>query len=186
MKFEYQDIIDKFIQGNLNEEEQIAFDNEMESNKEFQDQVSFTKKLKDQISSREEKKKKMNLWAEENNKEVITALETQLKTTDTNKTPSQYKNIKISTAVENSRKKKRPFWFPAFAAVFIVVFFTIKPLLVENSNQTLPNDNYGDGIDIFEPIKSGGNIPMVNPVEKSETPKIDTLVFDSILNSSTN
>lgn len=176
MKFEYQDIIDNYIQGKLTAEELDAFEKTMASNKEIFDQVIYTKNIKRLISSREDKLNKMRLWAEEGKQKDVIDVAAQKILTGTHGEPID-DNIK-QIITEKNKKGRVLFWVSGIAAILVLGFFVINPMSFEDNKQSLPNSNFGGGSNMFENMNSGGNIPMKSPVENNT----DTLFVDSLRN----
>lgn len=64
MKFEYQDQIDSYVQGDMTAEERTAFEREVQNNEELRDQLEYTKQVKALVSSRQEKMALLKEWEE--------------------------------------------------------------------------------------------------------------------------
>jgi len=62
MKIDYQDRIDEYLLHRMSDEERIAFENEVDSDKELQEQLSFTEDVQQTLKSRNEKLSKMEEW----------------------------------------------------------------------------------------------------------------------------
>ncbi len=62
MKIDYQDRIDEYLLHRMSEEERLAFEKEVNSDKELQEQLSFTEDIQQVLKSRNEKLTKMAEW----------------------------------------------------------------------------------------------------------------------------
>ena len=69
MKEELQDRIDEYLLNRMSDEERLAFEKEVDSNKELQEQLSFTQNVQQAVKSRNDKLAKMGEWEKEAKRE---------------------------------------------------------------------------------------------------------------------
>ena len=108
MKKEFQDRIDEYLLHRMSDEERMAFENEVNSDKELQEQLSFTEDLQHVLNSRNEKLAKMEEWQDD------------------------YKWDE-SRSMSRSSSRKVYYWISGIAAMFVVGFFLIQNLYVAKS-----------------------------------------------------
>lgn len=138
----FQDKIDEYLlhEDTMSEEAKAQFLKEIEENTEKKKQYEFTKNVKEALKSRGDKLKAMTEFQKEN--------ETHDEKRMTACSCPEYRQtegIKIVGHKSNFRKKL--VWFSGIAAVLVIGFFAINPLLVETSS----HDNVrGDENDVFE------------------------------------
>ena len=156
----FQDRIDEYLLhgDTMSEEDKAQFLKEIEEDAEKKEQYEFTKNVKQAIVSRGEKLKAMTEFQKEN--------ETQDEKRMTACSCPEYRqteDIKIVGHKSNFRKKL--VWFSGIAAILVMGFFAIKPLLVDEST----NGNVrGEEDDVFE---------MEAPADSSAT---DSISIDTI------
>ena len=142
MNYNFQDRIDEYLLygDTMSEEDKAQFLKEIEEDAEKKEQYEFTKNVKQAMISRGEKLKAMTEFQKEN--------ETQDEKRMTACSCPEYRqteDIKIVGHKSNFRKKL--VWFSGIAAVLVIGFFAINPLLVETSS----HDNVrGDENDVFD------------------------------------
>ena len=110
MKQEYQDQIDKYVLGQMDDTEKTAFEQEAAQNTELQEQLQFTKDVASATKSRDEKLAKMENWEDD------------------------------YVFEDDRRKGKKVFyWISGIAAIFIAGFFLVNNLFVmESGNPASP------------------------------------------------
>lgn len=62
MKIKYQDRIDAYLMHRMPDEECLAFEKEIDSNKELLEQLSFTQNVQQALKSRNDKLAKLKEW----------------------------------------------------------------------------------------------------------------------------
>ena len=97
MKINYQDRIDEYLLNRMSGEERLAFEKEINADKELQEQLSFTEDVQRIMKSRNEKLAKMEEWKDD------------------------YKWDET-----RSSGRKILYWISGIAAVFVAVVFLIK------------------------------------------------------------
>ncbi len=103
MKFEYQDDIDDYLLNRMSEEQQLAFEKEINRNPELQEQLDFTKNSVRALKSRNDKLAALKEWE----KDYVWK-------------EQRHKHIQL-------------YWISGVAALFIVTFFIIlKPNIKED------------------------------------------------------
>ena len=71
MKFDYQERIDNYVQGEMTADERNAFEEELKANDELREQVEYTQKVKSLVSDREEKMRALREWIHEDDEEEM-------------------------------------------------------------------------------------------------------------------
>lgn len=120
MDKDFQDRIDEFLlHGNkMSEEDKAQFLKEIEEDEEKREQYEFTKNVKKAFESRGDKLKAMTEFQKE-----------------------------YETRADKSNFRKKLVWFSGIAAVLVIGFFVINPLVVYEST----NSNVrGEEDDVFE------------------------------------
>ena len=124
MDEKFQDRIDNYLLNRMDAAEKTEFLREVEQDEEKEEQLEFTKSVKDSICSREEKLQALAQFQR------------------------QYEE-------ERERSKKKIWlWAPGVAAVLVVGFFAIKPLLDYDpspENIRSPMDQIRGGDEVFYP-----------------------------------
>lgn len=101
MKIEFQDQIDKYVLGQMDDTEKAAFEQEAAHNTELQEQLQFTKDVTSATKSREEKLAKMESWEDD-----------------------------YLFEDDRKKGKKVLYWISGIAAIFIGGFFLVNNLFV--------------------------------------------------------
>ena len=159
----FQDRIDEYLlhEDTMSEEAKAQFLKEIEENTEKKKQYEFTKNVKEALKSRGDKLKAMAEFQEEYEAQD----EMRIKACSC----PEYRvaeDIKIVGHKSNFRKKL--VWFSGIAAVLVIGFFAINPLLVETSS----HDNVrGDENDVFE---------MTAPADSIDTDSISSDTITSL------
>lgn len=129
MNNDYQDKIDRYLLGKMSEAEALDFEKDLRNDKDLNEQFEFTKNVKDVIVARSKRLTQINEWKE--------AYEAK-KNTEGEYCPtgSGYEySIKPKTEIKlESRTSTRRYlyWISGIAAIFVVGFFIISPIFVEN------------------------------------------------------
>lgn len=149
MKFEYQEKIDNYVLEDMTAEERIAFEHEVQINEELRDQLEYTQQVKALVTSRQEKMALLKQWEEEHRMEEEQVAAAQYRPTGT----GDYCPAPKYQAAANSSSKKFYYWISGIAAVVVIGFFVVSPLLIFNSPR--PSDEQFRGDDgIFAPRNS--------------------------------
>ena len=148
----FQDRIDEYLlhEDTMSEEAKAQFLKEIEENTEKKKQYEFTKNVKQAMVSRGKKLKAMTEFQKEN--------ETQDEKRMTACSCPEYRqteDIKIVGHKSNFRKKL--VWFSGIAAVLVIGFFAINPLLVEKSSHDNVRGDENDVFDMTAPTDSISN-----------------------------
>lgn len=147
MKIEYQDRIDEYLLHRMTDEERIAFENEVNSDKELQEQLSFTEDVRQSLSSRNEKLAKMKEWQDdydwEEGNRVLAAEKYRATGSGYNNCPAQ--TVDETRSMPRSSGRKLLYWISGIAAMLVVGFFLIQNLYVANSpNEYMPSPRMND------------------------------------------
>jgi hypothetical protein len=140
MKQEYQDKIDKYVLGQMDDTEKSEFEQEAAQNTELQEQLQFTKDVTSATKSREEKLAKMENWEDD----YVFEDERRVAAANYRPTGSGYDacpspSIEQTFAKPRSLGKKFFYWITGIAAIFIAGFFLVNNLLVmESGNPASP------------------------------------------------
>ena len=105
MKIDYQDRIDEYLLHRMSDEERMAFENEVNDDKELQEQLSYTEDVQQVLKSRNEKLAKMKEWQDD------------------------YEWSETSSKPRSSSRKVL-YWISGIAALFVVGFFLVQNLYV--------------------------------------------------------
>lgn len=154
MKQEYQDRIDKYVLGQMDDTEKSVFEQDVAQDAELQEQLQFTKDVASATKIREEKHAKMEDWRDD----------------------YVFENVR-------GKKKKFFYWISGIAAIFIVGFFLVNNLFVmESGNPTSPLPyEYGnlrggtDFTNIEELLESQDFEPALVQIEKQEKELADEM-----------
>lgn len=165
MKEELQDRIDAYLLNRMSDEERLAFEKEIDSNKELQEQLSFTKNVQQALKSRNDKLAKMSEWEKDTEHKVGPRMRRQIY-----------------------------YWISGFAAVFIVGIFVLStyfaPMFRGTFNESLPNEyqkieklladnDFDKALDEIE--KAEYEIFMQDMYEEIDTIEVvDTVTADSV------
>lgn len=160
MKFDYQETIDKYVQGHMTPDERKAFEQVVQSNEELRDQLEFTKQVKTLITSRQEKMALLKQWEREHRMEEERVAARLYRATGT----EDYRPAPSYQSAPKPTSKKLYYWISGIAAVLVIGFFVVSPLFIFNSPGSSDEQFRGDD-DVFAPN--------------------DTLCTDSISNDST-
>jgi hypothetical protein len=140
MKQEYQDKIDKYVLGQMDDTEKSEFEQEAAQNTELQEQLQFTKDVTSATKSREEKLAKMENWEDD----YVFEDERRVAAANYRPTGSGYDacpspSIEQTFAKPRSSGKKFFYWITGIAAILIAGFFLVNNLLVmESGNPASP------------------------------------------------
>ena len=105
MKIDFQDQIDKYVLGQMDDTEKSAFEQEVTQDVELQEQLQFTLEVVSATKSREEKLSKMKEWRDD-----------------------------YVFEGKRRGNKKTLYWISGIAAIFIAGFFLINNLFVMKSD----------------------------------------------------
>ena len=123
MKQEYQDQIDKYVLGQMDNTEKMVFKQEATQNAELQEQLQFTKDVASATKSREEKLAKMDDWKDDYDWKVDRRVAASYRPTG-----SGYESCPMPTdnrtfAKPHSSHRNYLFWISGVAAIFIAGLF---------------------------------------------------------------
>lgn len=141
MDEKFQDKIDDFLLNRMNDAERQAFLQEVEQDSEKKEQLEFTKNVKEAIYSREEKLKVMAEFKKEYNESHTTAMLRSTATECANEYP--HSNQKAERHLQS--KNKVLIWISGVAAILVVGFFSIRPLM----NVSSPDYKSGSPSDLM-------------------------------------
>ena len=140
MKQEYQDKIDKYVLGQMDDTEKSVFEQDVAQDAELQEQLQFTKDVTSATKSREEKLAKMEDWRAD----YIFEDERRVAAANYRPTGSGYDACPSPSAEQTFAKprssgKKAFYWISGIAAIFIAGFFLANNLFVmESGNPASP------------------------------------------------
>lgn len=125
MKIDYQDRIDEYLLHRMSDEERMAFENEVNCDKELQEQLSFTEDVQQVLKSRNEKLAKMEEWQDDYKWEEESSLDAAAKYRATG---SGYEycpapSMDETRSMPRSSGRKILYWISGMAAVFIIGIF---------------------------------------------------------------
>ena len=128
MNQEYQDRIDKYLMGQMSEQDSRDFENEIANNRGLKEQFEFTKNVKEAIVGRNRRLAQIKEWKE--------AYEAKNKTEgDYRPTGSGYEySIKPKAEIKlepRTSTRRYLYWISGIAAIFVVGFFVISPIFFE-------------------------------------------------------
>lgn len=132
MRFDYQERIDNYVQGNMTAAERKAFEQDIKVDDELCDQLEYTRMVKLLVSDHQEKSNMLREWLAEDlaEREVVAS----------------------ASAVKPDRKKW--LWMSGAAAILVVGFFAIQPMFMHEVISLSPDEQLrGDG-DLFAPQDS--------------------------------
>lgn len=140
MKQEYQDQIDKYVLGQMDDTEKSVFEQDVAQDAELQEQLLFTKDVTSATKSREEKLAKMENWEDdyvfEDNRRVSA---TNYRPTGSGYDACPSPSAEQTFAKPRSSGKKAFYWISGIAAIFIAGFFLVNNLFVmESGNPASP------------------------------------------------
>lgn len=149
MKFEYQEKIDRYVLEDMTADERIAFEHEVQLNEELRDQLEYTQQVKALVTSRQEKMALLKQWEEEHRKEEEQVAAAQYRPTGT----GDYCPAPKYAADADPKSKKFYYWISGIAAVLVIGFFVVSPLLIFNSPGSSDEQFRGDD-EVFAPKDS--------------------------------
>lgn len=134
MKIEFQDQIDKYVLGQMDDTEKKAFEQEVNHNAELLEQLQFTQDVASATKSREEKLAKMEDWENdyvfEDDGRVAAA---NYRPTGSGYDACPSPSIEQTFSKPRSSGKKAFYWISGIAAIFIAGFFLVNNLFVLKS-----------------------------------------------------
>ncbi len=128
MKIDYQDRIDEYILHRMPDEERMAFENEINGNKELQEQMSFTEDVQQVLKSRNEKLTAMEEWKDDyvwEDEKVVAAFAAECRPTGSEYDYCPVPSMEQTRALPRSSGKQYLYWISGIASIFIVGFFLI-------------------------------------------------------------
>ena len=140
MKQEYQEQIDKYVLGQMDDTEKSVFEQDAAQDAELQEQLHFTLDVASATKSREEKLAKMENWEDdyvfEDNRRVSA---TNYRPTGSGYDACPSPSTEQTFAKPRSSAKKVFYWISGIAAIFIAGFFLVNNLFVmESGNPASP------------------------------------------------
>lgn len=131
MKFENQDKIDNYVQGDMTAQERIAFEQDVQKDKELREQLEYTQKVKTLVTSHQEKMRLLKQWEEEYQQdEQVSAA--QYRSTGT----ENYCPAPECHATAKTSSKKLYYWIFGIATVLVIGSFVVSPLFNFNSTES--------------------------------------------------
>lgn len=152
MKFDYQERIDSYVQGEMTAEERIAFEQEIQKCDELRDQLEYTQKVKKLVSSREEKMKRLRQWEFED-RELERVACAQYRPTGTDDFSAKESACPNYAPAPQTSSKKLWYWVSGIAAILIVGFFVVQPMFIYEDAAS-PNEQFRGDEDVFAPNDS--------------------------------
>ena len=150
MDEKFQDRIDDYLLNRMDDAEKTEFLREVEQDKEKKEQLEFTQNVKDSIRSREEKLQALAQFQRQYKEERRTAAH---RTTGTERAVCYCQAPKMEERPVRS-KKKIWLWISGVAALLVVGFFAIKPMLEHESSPNYngsPIEQKRGGDEVFSP-----------------------------------
>ena len=140
MKQEYQDQIDKYVLGQMDDTEKSVFEQDVAQDAELQEQLQFTQDVASATKSREQKLAKMEIWGDdyvfEYDRRVVPA---NYRPTGSGYDACPSPSTEQTFAKPRSSGKKVFYWISGIAAIFIAGFFLVNNLFVmESGNPASP------------------------------------------------
>lgn len=142
MKIDYQERIDEYLLHRMSDEERMAFENEVNSDKELQEQLSFTEDVQQVLKSRNEKLAKMEEWQgdyEWEDDRVAAASVAECRPTGSGYDYCSEPTMESRRVATSSPIKKMFYWGSGIAAVVIAGFFLVQNLFVAKSPDVVQN-----------------------------------------------
>ena len=184
MKQEYQDQIDKYVLGQMDDTEKSVFEQDVAQDAGLQEQLQFTKDVTSATKSREEKLAKIENWEDdyvfEDNRRVSA---TNYRPTGSGYDACPSPSTEQTFAKPRSSGKKVFYWTSGIAAIFIAGFFLVNNLFVmESGNPASPLPyEYGnmrggtDFASIEELLESHDFASALAKIEKQEQELADEM-----------
>lgn len=151
MDEKFQDRIDNYLLSRMDNAEKTEFLREVEQDKEKKKQLEFTQNVKDAIRSREEKLQALAQFQRQYEEERRTAA---YRATGTERTTCYCPAPEVAAIEQAQPKKKTWLWISGIAAVLVIGFFTITPMLMYESapnKNNVPMEMMRGGDDVFTP-----------------------------------
>jgi hypothetical protein len=171
MKKDFQDRIDDYVLGRMSAEERLEFEKEICRDAEKKEQLRFTQNVKSAIDSRQEKLKRM---AEMKHSHSISAMASLTGTDDCHPC--------IQTFAPAPRKKPSlkqiSLWASGIAAVLVVGYFIISPLVVDDASMS---DDIWRGEDGY--IFESDSVMIDDSVDKDIVFRDTAVVTNDVKNS---
>ena len=192
MRQEYQDQIDQYVLGQMDDTGKAAFEQEAAQNAELQEQLKFTKDVASATKSREEKLAKMEDWEGdyvfENERRVAAA---NYRPTGSGYDACPSPSMEQTYAKPRSSGKKVFYWISGIAAIFIAGFFLINNLFVmESGNPASPlpyeygnmrgGTDFTDIEELLEIQDYGAALVQIEKQEQELADEMDVLKQDSV------
>lgn len=137
MNNDYQDKIDRYLLGKMSEAELLDFEKDIINDKDLKEQFEFTKNVKEVIEGRDRRLALINEWKEAY--EAKNNTEGDYRPLGNGDEYSIKPNTEIKLKLRNTTRRYL-YWVSGIAAIFIVGFFMISPIV------------FGDGESSDHPI----------------------------------
>lgn len=140
MKIEFQDRIDDYLLDRMSDEERKSFESDTAEDAELKEQLQFTETVQQATKSRNEKLAAMEEWKDDyvwEDERVAAASAAEYRPTGSGYNYCPAPTMKESRSMPRSSGRRIFYWISGIAAVFVVGFFLIQNLYVDNS----PNEN---------------------------------------------
>ena len=185
MKIDYQDKIDNYLLDRMSEEERVAFEKDIEKDKELQEQSSFTRDVKQVLKSRNEKLAAMKEWKDDyvwENESMVTPSAEEYRPTGSGYNYCPAPSMDETRSKPRSSGRKFFYWISGIAAIFIVGFFLYDSIfVVYDANPPIQSEVVfkgavvNDSIDII--MKEGDFSTVLTLIEKEEDEINDKIQF---------
>lgn len=133
MNNDYQDKIDRYLLGKMSEAELLDFEKDVTNDKDLKEQFEFTKNVKEVIVARNKRLALINEW-----KEAYEAKNNSEGDYRPSGSGDEY-SIKPNTEIKmepRTTTRRYLYWVSGIAAIFIVGFFMISPIVFENGGSS--------------------------------------------------
>ena len=128
MNQEYQDRIDKYLMGQMSEQDSRDFENEIANNRSLKEQFEFTKNVKEAIVGRNRRLAQIKEWKEAYEAKNNTEGEYRSTGSGYEYSIKPKAEIKLEPRISTRRYL---YWISGIAAIFVVGFFVISPIFFE-------------------------------------------------------
>lgn len=170
MDIRFQDSIDEYLLGRMDDADREAFMKEVELEDDKREQLEFTQKVMESVCSREDKLHALGRfrqqYEEERNAKTMRATGTDCAT--------WHNPVTVETRGTERSNKRILFWISGVAVLLVIGFFAIRPMFVHDcstncGNAPLEQMRGGDGV-FYGPVTvdSTDNDTTIIDIENTE------------------
>ena len=136
MKIDFQDRIDDYLLNRMSDEERKSFESDAAVDTELKEQLQFTETIQQATKSRNEKLSVMEEWKYDyvwEDERTVAAFAAEYRPTGSGYDYYTTSSAKKSRSMPRSSIRRIFYWVSGIAAVFVLGFFLIQNLYVDNS-----------------------------------------------------